>query len=476
MDLRPAAPNNNGCSADEDEKTMMKDKENNKGKTAGLVAPLDAAQDMEGLEEQGEMVYGIPEARNPAVLPAPHLPHPAEVEQHNVTHCPYRSWCRVCVEAAGREDAHRAGTRDEEGDNIVPTIGFDYDFIGDSGRQINENEFESGRDVVIMVQKDYKSGVIWAHVAKCKGPKDEWLMRNMVMDIESSGQAHIRLKSDGEPSTKAVQKDLIGRRPPPRRTLPVNPPAYDPLANGCIEVGVRDFNVQLRKLKLGLERRLKTVIPASHPLVEWLVEHAAFVHSRIPVHADGKTHYERMHGRKWRGKLLEFGEQVQAKLTRPKPQSKMPRKAGPKFVRATWVGINERTGEHKVVSITGKAFRVRTVKRRPEQVRWQADRVKEIRATPRIPDPDKPVKPDVIELEPANVEDEVKDIAKIPEDIIDRHMADIEATRPEPVREMRLTKRMFVQYGWSPDCPGCKALKEDGPKRKHTEVCRNRLY
>jgi len=165
---------------------------------------------MEGLEEQGETVYGIPEARSPAVLPAPHLPHPAEVEQHNVTHCPYRSWCRVCVEAAGREDAHRAGTRDEEGDNIVPTIGFDYDFIGDSGRQINENEFESGRDVVIMVQKDYKSGVIWAHVAKCKGPKDEWLMRNMVMNIESSGQAQIRLKSDGEPSTKAVQKDLSG--------------------------------------------------------------------------------------------------------------------------------------------------------------------------------------------------------------------------------------------------------------------------
>ena len=116
------------------------------------------------------------------------------------------------------------------------------------------------------------------------------------------------------------------------------------------------------------------------------------------------------------------------------------------------------------------------MKRRPEQVRWQADRVKDIRATPRMPDPDKTVKSDNIELEPANVEDEVKDVAKIPEDIVDRNMADIEATRPEPVREMRLTKRMFTQYGWSPDCPGCKALQEDGPKRLHTETCRNRLY
>ena len=123
MDIRPAAYDNNGCAAEEDETKMVEVKENAKGKSAGLVAPLNAAQDMEGLEEQGETVYGVPEARSPAVLPAPHLPHPTEVEQHNVTHCPYRSWCRVCVEAAGREDAHRAGTRDEEGDDIVPRSG-----------------------------------------------------------------------------------------------------------------------------------------------------------------------------------------------------------------------------------------------------------------------------------------------------------------------------------------------------------------
>ena len=29
-----------------------------------------------------------------------------EVNQHNLTHCPYRSWCPICVEAQGGEDPH----------------------------------------------------------------------------------------------------------------------------------------------------------------------------------------------------------------------------------------------------------------------------------------------------------------------------------------------------------------------------------
>ena len=39
-----------------------------------------------------------------------------------------------------------------------------------------------------------------------------------------------------------------------------------------------------------------------------------------------------------------------AKLVKPKPQSKMAKKLAAKFVLATWVGVNARTGEHRVVT------------------------------------------------------------------------------------------------------------------------------
>ena len=41
-------------------------------------------------------------------LPAPDLPTQAEVEEHRVTHLPYRSWCDDCVEAMAREFGHSA--------------------------------------------------------------------------------------------------------------------------------------------------------------------------------------------------------------------------------------------------------------------------------------------------------------------------------------------------------------------------------
>ena len=46
---------------------------------------------------------------NPPVRVArnPRDPTDKEVEEHNVTHFPHRSWCPVCVKARGKEEAHK---------------------------------------------------------------------------------------------------------------------------------------------------------------------------------------------------------------------------------------------------------------------------------------------------------------------------------------------------------------------------------
>ena len=40
----------------------------------------------------------------PGIVPV--LPSEAEVEQHELTHLPFRSWCRHCVRAKGKESPH----------------------------------------------------------------------------------------------------------------------------------------------------------------------------------------------------------------------------------------------------------------------------------------------------------------------------------------------------------------------------------
>ena len=37
----------------------------------------------------------------------PRLPTQEEIEQHELTHLPYRNWCPVCVKAKGKDLAHR---------------------------------------------------------------------------------------------------------------------------------------------------------------------------------------------------------------------------------------------------------------------------------------------------------------------------------------------------------------------------------
>ena len=92
----------------------------------GMVAPLEEAQGMMDYQddEPGDLVHGAPEARMLRTLADPQLPHPTEVAQHIVNgHNPYRSWCPVCIEAAGREDAHKSVKSKEEEPDDIPTMG-----------------------------------------------------------------------------------------------------------------------------------------------------------------------------------------------------------------------------------------------------------------------------------------------------------------------------------------------------------------
>lgn len=44
--------------------------------------------------------------------------------------------------------------------------------------------------------------------------------------------------------------------------------------------------------------------------MNWLIEHAAGMYNRYVVGDDDRTPYEAMHGQRFKGKLVEFGEQV----------------------------------------------------------------------------------------------------------------------------------------------------------------------
>ena len=55
----------------------------------------------------------------------PRLPTQEEIDQHNLTHLPYRNWCPECVRAKGKDMDHRAAVDKERG---ISEYCFDYCF------------------------------------------------------------------------------------------------------------------------------------------------------------------------------------------------------------------------------------------------------------------------------------------------------------------------------------------------------------
>ncbi len=58
-------------------------------------------------------------------------------------------------------------------------------------------------------------------------------------------------------------------------------------SNGEIEQALQRIENQIRTIRSGFEDRLGMVIPARHPVLTWMVEHAADVIRRYQVGDDG---------------------------------------------------------------------------------------------------------------------------------------------------------------------------------------------
>ena len=85
------------------------------------------------------------------------------------------------------------------------------------------------------------------------------------------------------------------------------------------------------------------------------------------------------------GKVLEFGEMVFAKPLRKDARK---RSLKSKVLPGIWLGLNSKTRSNIVALFGGgPVIRVRTVFRRPESERWDAEEILKIRAAPRRPNP-----------------------------------------------------------------------------------------
>jgi hypothetical protein len=123
----------------------------------------------------------VDEARVPRQLADPLLPSVAEVELHDLTHLPFRSWCPCCVRGKSKNIHHRK----QQCERAVPHVYADYCFLG------SETDTET---LVVQIMKDEETGMIFAHAVPRNGLAHFHGADEMIKDLERLGHKKIILR------------------------------------------------------------------------------------------------------------------------------------------------------------------------------------------------------------------------------------------------------------------------------------------
>jgi hypothetical protein len=388
------------------------------------------------------------EVRDPKLMKDPGAPSPAEVERHNTTHMPYRSWCPICVEGRARDKPHHR--HDGQDEKSIPEIVFDYGFLGGEG---------DDETVAVQIAKDRRTRMLFAHVVPRKGFSHEHGASEMIRDIEKLGYGDIILKCDGEPALKTIQEAVRVRRSG-GNTILENSPVGDSRSNGAAERAVQSISEQVRVVRRGLEQRLGLRLSAKHPVTAWLVEHCADLISKYQVGDDGKTAYERWKGNYFTLEEIEFGEKIHYRLNNTKASQKQ-HKLEIRFVERFYLGRWWRTGE-AVVGTSGGVIRAGTVRRVGAHRRWDKDGLAAVKGVPWQWNPaEGEVHPD---LQVRWLREEELEAGRAQASQDDRKLY-----------RMRLKKEDFLEHGFTEGCHGCQAIIAGKTARGHTEQCRSRV-
>ena len=148
----------------------------------------------------------------------------------------------------------------------TPIVAFDYGFL----TQENADTFP------ILICRDSRYGQTGA---TCPTAYSISFLVGFTKDL---GFRRIILKCDNEPSTKALQ-DAVIHACVGVEVIPRGPPEGDDMANGRVEMAVREVKRQCRTLRISAEQNTSVRISDDSPLLSWLLRFAAQVMHKMRI-------------------------------------------------------------------------------------------------------------------------------------------------------------------------------------------------
>ena len=314
---------------------------------ADHVCGLDA---IELERQQVRMPELLPEEQHirPRSKALPKEPSIEERRAHELTHLPARSWCETCVKSFGLEDPHRRrrGGRDK------PELQVDCTFMG--------------RQELICALHAIDTEFLARTVIRAdKGPID-FVIHGILEFLGEIGRKRM-IRSDSEPAVKALVQAVALHRED--ETVIEEIPVKSSQSIGCNELDHFLVGGMARALRIDMEKRFGDNFPVLHAVYSWILRHSGWLLNRFCVGRDGYTAFQRYKGRIYNGEVCDIFECVLFKV--PSPEEA---KLDDRFRLGVWIGKTSRGDEHLIFD-GDEVRKCRTVKRRPEYLRWDRVRV-----------------------------------------------------------------------------------------------------
>ena len=408
-----------------------------------------------------------PGALAPRTIPAPKEMTHAERERHFAAgHLPYDSRCDICVRCKRHNTPH---SKANESERTIPLLVGDYGFVKDGADEGN---------ATVLVLKLYPYKLVFSCLVSGKG-SDPLVVARLCRFIMECGLVHFAYRSDREPAIVSLIQDacaMAGRsgvniraveEEAPEATVekahvavPEHSHPGESQSNGLAERAMQEVIDQIRTLKLSTELRVKGRLPNDHPVMAWLVEHAAYMLNRCNLGTDGRTAYGRLHGKESTARLCEFAERVLWFV--PK---KHRAKLDARWRYGTFLGRATNCDQNYIGLADGTIVTARAIVRLVPSLRWNLDKLGAITGVP-------------MDFKTANY-----DIIEEAEDPHAHAASDAPADAEDPdaaSRRLRITDHHLRQHGYTAGCRRCdfhrQGLHSRAKHLRHDEACRSRIY
>ena len=383
----------------------------------------------------------------------PRRPSEQEFAAHEAGgHYPCRDWCRACVGGAGRSDAHK---RHSDEQNEIPVAAMHHAFFCDEYEErLSESETQSTEipkgATPFLVIRVKPCMMTWSFPVRCKGLEDQTAIKEAVDLLNKLGYPELIMRTDGEPAIRVVRLAVARELKEQHgiRVIQQNTPKYDSASAGLVENAVKQVKEKVRVLVIGARELHGATIDRNHVTLPWCIRFAGQVLSRRVKGHDGLTAFQRAYQRKSHPRPLPaaWGEQVlYLEATKRKAQ------LSDKFEDGIFLGIKDGTEELIVGTPTGCKI-CRSVKRRSRADAADPVFFNSVRGTPWCLVPDDAVReprmPTQFDVRPASVE--------LPPRIVT-------ADHSGPRRVYIRAAVELARYGYTPNCAGCEAAEAGVP-------------